>query len=51
MSTPTVTELRPRTEAVGHDTFVDDLSAQRSDSHDCQEALRQRSLTHLTAAR
>jgi hypothetical protein len=26
MSTPTVTEIRPRTEAVTHDTFIDDLS-------------------------
>ena len=26
MSTPTVTEIRARTEAVTHDTFVDDLS-------------------------
>jgi len=25
MSTPTVTEIRPRPEAVTHDTFVDDL--------------------------
>ena len=26
MSTPTVTELRARLEAVTHDTFIDDLS-------------------------
>jgi hypothetical protein len=26
MSTPTVTEIRPRPEAVTHDTFIDDLS-------------------------
>jgi hypothetical protein len=25
MSTPTVTEIRPRLEAVTHDTFIDDL--------------------------
>ena len=26
MSTPTVTEIRPRPDAVTHDTFIDDLS-------------------------
>jgi hypothetical protein len=42
MSTPTVTEIRPRPEAVTHDSFIDDLSGGAPTAMDASSAAADR---------